>query len=114
MPKFSVKWNAEGAVLTKPTIFGRMGNTFLGGGEAGAEAIAPIDVLQSYTREAVADGMNTAFYELIENTRMIIALLRQLLQRNIYLDSGTLVGELAPLMDEELGNIEARRLRGNI
>lgn len=114
VPKFSVKWNAEGAVLTKPTIFGRMNDTFLGGGEDGAEAIAPIDVLQGYTREAVAEGMNTAFYELITNTRTIIALLGQLLQRSIYLDSGALVGELAPLMDDELGNIEARRLRGNI
>ena len=84
------------------------------GGEDGAEAIAPIDVLQGYTREAVADGMNTAFYELITNTRTIIALLGQLLQRNIYLDSGALVGELAPLMDDELGYIESRRLRGNI
>jgi len=114
VPKFSVKWNADGMVLTKPTLFGRMGDTFLGGGEAGAEAVAPIDVLQGYTREAVSDGMNMAFYELIENTRTIIVMLGKLLQRNIYLDSGTLVGELAPLMDDELGEIEARRLRGNL
>lgn len=114
VPKFSVKWNAEGAVLTKPTIFGRMGDTFLGGGEDGAEAVAPIDVLQGYTRQAVEEGMNTTFYVLIENTKTIIALLKQLLQRNIYLDSGALVGELALLMDDELGNIESRRLRGNL
>ena len=114
VPKFSVKWNAEGAVLTKPTIFGRMGDTFLGGGEDGAEAIAPIDVLQDYTRQAVADGMNTNIYELVNDTKTIISLLQQMIQRHIYLDSGTLVGELAPLMDDELGNIEARRLRGNI
>lgn len=114
VPKFSVKWNAEGAVLTKPTIFGRIGDTFLGGGEDGAEAVAPIDVLQGYTRQAVAEGMNTGFDELIENTKMIIALLQQLLKRSIYLDSGVLVGELAPLMDDELGYIESRRLRGNL
>lgn len=114
VPKFSVKWNAEGAVLTKPTIFGRIGDTFLGGGEDGAEAVAPIDVLQGYTRQAVAEGMNIGFDELIENTRTIIALLKQLLQRSIYLDSGALVGELAPLMDDELGYIESRRLRGNL
>lgn len=114
VPKFSVKWNAEGMVLTKPTLFGRIGDTFLGGGEDGAEAVAPIDVLQGYTRQAVAEGMNTGFDELIENTRTIIALLKQLLQRSIYLDSGVLVGELAPLMDDELGYIESRRLRGNL
>ena len=33
---------------------------------------------------------------------------------NIFLDTGVLVGQLSPLIDEELGNIEARRLRGNI
>lgn len=114
VPKFSVKWNADGMVLTKPTIFGRMNDTLLGGGEAGAEAVAPIDVLQGYTRQAVSEGMNVAFSELMANTRTIIVLLSQLLQRNIYLDSGALVGELAPLMDDELGNIETRRLRGNI
>ena len=54
-----IKWNADGAVLTKPTIFGKVGNTYLGGGEAGAEAVAPIDVLQGYVSDAVA-GQNAA------------------------------------------------------
>ena len=113
VPKFSVKWNAEGAVLTKPTIFGRAGNTYLGGGEAGHEAIAPIDVLQDYTRQAVAEGMNSSFYVLIEDIRTIIELLKQLLQRNIYLDSGALVGELAPAIDMQLSDIYEHTSRGN-
>lgn len=54
---WDTRWNADGAVLKKPTIFGRVGNTLLGGGEAGAEAVAPIDVLQGYVAEAVA-GQN--------------------------------------------------------
>ena len=54
----TVKWNAEGGVLTKPTIFGMAGNTLLGGGEAGAEAIAPISTLQSYVEASVAKVMN--------------------------------------------------------
>ena len=113
VPKFSVKWNAEGAVLTKPTIFGRTGNTYLGGGEDGAEAIAPIDVLQDYTRQAVAEGMNATIYTLVEETREIVELLRQLLQRNIYLDSGVLVGELAPAIDMQLSDIYEHTSRGN-
>ena len=114
VPKFSVKWNAEGAVLTKPTIFGRMNDTFLGGGEAGAEAIAPIDVLQGYTRQAVADGMNTAFNEVTENTRTIIVLLQQLLQRNIYLDTDVLVGELAEPINAQLGRQYMNTRRNNV
>lgn len=53
LPSISVKWNAAGGILTKPTIFGAMGNTLLGGGEAGHEAILPIDKLEGYVANAV-------------------------------------------------------------
>ncbi len=55
----NVSKHAAGGILTKPTIFGYTPstNTYHLGGEAGAEAIAPIDVLQGYVRAAVADGM---------------------------------------------------------
>ncbi|MFD2305998.1 phage tail tape measure protein [Enterococcus termitis] len=52
-----VKWFADGGILTKPTIFGRNGNQLLGGGEAGKEAIAPLDQLMGYIRTAVAEQM---------------------------------------------------------
>lgn len=42
VPKFSVKWNREGAILSGAQIFGRLGNRFLGGGEAGQEALLPL------------------------------------------------------------------------
>lgn len=45
VPKFSVKWNAEGAVLNGAQIFGQVGNTYLGGGEAGQEAVLPLSTL---------------------------------------------------------------------
>ena len=58
----SVSKHAAGGILTKPTIFGYTPatNTYHLGGEAGAEAIAPIDVLQGYVRSAVADGMKSS------------------------------------------------------
>ncbi|MFD1899952.1 hypothetical protein GQR36_07575 [Enterococcus termitis] len=52
-----MKWFADGGILTKPTIFGRNGNQLLGGGEAGKEAIAPLDQLMGYIRTAVAEQM---------------------------------------------------------
>ena len=57
----SVSKHAAGGILTKPTIFGYTPstNTYHLGGEAGAEAIAPIDVLQGYVKKAVAEGSNT-------------------------------------------------------
>ena len=51
----SVEWYAKGAVLHQPTIFGinpSTGNAMIGG-EAGAEAVAPIATLQGYVQEAV-------------------------------------------------------------
>lgn len=42
VPKFSVSWYAKGGILDGAQIFGQMGNTFLGGGEAGKEAVLPL------------------------------------------------------------------------
>ena len=46
LPKFDVKWYANGGILTQPTIFGMSGGKFLGGGEAGAEAVLPLSNLE--------------------------------------------------------------------
>ena len=42
-PRLSVSWFAKGGILNGAQIFGRMGNTLLGGGERGREAILPLD-----------------------------------------------------------------------
>lgn len=67
----SVSAHAAGGVLTKPTIFGYTPstNTYHLGGEAGAEAIAPIGVLQGYVAAAVAsqnDGIASALNRLAD------------------------------------------------
>jgi hypothetical protein len=113
VPKFSIKWNAEGGVLTKPTIFGMAGNTFLGGGEAGKEAIAPIDVLQDYVRQSVKEENSQIIAVLIEQNRAMMDFLSSIIPREVLLDSGALVGELAPAMNERLGRIYNRTNRGN-
>ena len=53
MPLSNVKmdWYAKGGILNRPTIFGRNGDSLLGGGEAGKEAVLPIDLLKQYIRE---------------------------------------------------------------
>jgi hypothetical protein len=43
LPHFSLKWNAKGGILNGATIFGMAGNTLLGGGEAGREAVLPLE-----------------------------------------------------------------------
>lgn len=52
LPSFHVSWNKLGAIFDKPTIFAT-DQGLQGVGEAGPEAVAPIDVLQKYVAEAV-------------------------------------------------------------
>lgn len=112
-PKFTIKWNAEGGILTRPTIFGAVGNTLLGGGEAGHEAIAPIDLLQGYVRNAVRQENGEIIAVLIEQNRILIDFLQKYMPKSIYLDTGVIVGELAPAINTKLGNIYKYESRGN-
>lgn len=57
LPKFSITWNKEGAIFKKPTIFNTRAG-LQGAGEAGAEAILPIDKLKDYIADTVEDKMN--------------------------------------------------------
>lgn len=50
-PNIPIKWFASGGILNRPTIFGKNGDQMLGGGEAGAEAVLPVDLLRKYIRE---------------------------------------------------------------
>ena len=48
VPKLSVTWLAKGGILTRPTLFG------LGGGEAGREAVLPLDSNTGWIDELAA------------------------------------------------------------
>lgn len=113
LPSFDVKWNAEGGILDRPTIFGKQGNTYLGGGEAGKEAIAPIDVLQDYVRAAVKAENVSVVRTIIEQNRILIDFLKRSMPRGIVLDSGALVGELTPAIDMQLSDRLRNAQRGN-
>lgn len=56
LPKFDIDWYANGGILTSPTIFGMQNGRFLGGGEAGAEAVLPLSRLE----EMITSGITTA------------------------------------------------------
>ena len=116
IPSLGIEWYAKGGVLKEPTAFGINGNRLMAGGEAGPEAVAPIDVLQNYVAEAVA-SRNT---ELIEMMNRLIMLLENYMpellisaKKQIVLNNGVLVGELAPEIDREIGGISSWKERGN-
>ena len=57
---FNLKWNAKGGILDGAQIFGMMGNTLLGGGEAGREAVLPLDTHTEWMdtlAQKVRDGL---------------------------------------------------------
>lgn len=107
--KLSLPRLAEGGVLAK----GQVG--ILEG--SGAEAVVPLEKNTQWI-----DKVATLFEERMHKTddmsnslmlERIIALLEQLISRNIYLDSGVLVGELSPRIDARLGDRYKLMQRGN-
>ncbi len=113
VPKLSVKWNAEGGILTKPAIFGIAGNTLLGGGEAGNEAILPIDKLEGYVSAAVRNENQNLGKIIIEQNRLMMDFLKRTMPHDVRLDKGALVGELIPAIDTGLNDRYSHTLRGN-
>lgn len=74
---FDVKPNAAGAVFSKPTIFDtRLGHQMVG--EAGPEAVAPIDVLQGYVKAAVAEANGNKDSEIAELKEIVRDLVEDL------------------------------------
>lgn len=117
VPRFSIDWFAKGGIMTGPTIFGMNGGNFMGGGEKDHEAILPLnrDTLGSIGEGIVsASDMNNPSF--LEKLDAIIDLLVELLtvnpQYQVLLDSGVLVGELTPLIDERMGRRAERKMRG--
>lgn len=101
LPKVSVDWYAKGAILEAPTLFGvgKNGN-LMGGGEAGAEAVAPIDVLLGYVRTAVLD-----VFRMMSNAVDVDSALSHIENLENHLDTSD-GGDLARLIDaiEDLAN----------
>lgn len=53
VPSFGIEWYAKGGILEEPTVFGMNGSNAMVGGEAGPEAVAPIETLQQYMIDAL-------------------------------------------------------------
>lgn len=54
LPSIGIEWYAKGGIMTKPTIFGQNGNNLMVGGEAGKEAILP---LNDHTLSGIGKGI---------------------------------------------------------
>jgi hypothetical protein len=120
VPHFSVDWYKKamenGMIMNEPTIFGYNAKTnqFMAGGEAGSETVVGTDSLMEMIRVAVSAENKT----LVDKIETLISILGEYfpaiieaIPKTVVLDSGALVGELAPALDEELGLITIRKGR---
>ena len=112
VPRFSIDWYKKAMhkpmLLNGATIFGEKGGKLLGGGEAGPEVIMGLDAFQNMTT-----GVNG---ELLSVMNRVLAIMDsyfpRFLDTSIVLDSGELVGGIAPKMDMALGKLQNRKARG--
>lgn len=103
--------HASGAVFSKPTLFDTHSGYHLVG-EAGAEAVAPIGVLQGYVKSAVGEVVGASMEHKLD--QMLAALqngFSSMNQQQIVLDTGVLVGATAGKMDKRLGRMALRKGR---
>ena len=117
IPKFKVEWYKKGAILNEPTVFDYNPSTQTAkvGGEAGAEAVAPIDTLMGYVQAAVRSetgGMNVVLYQILDLLSSFFPTMINKSNKQIILSNGVLVGELIDDIDEQLGNKYSGRGRG--
>ena len=121
IPHFSVSWYKkameEPYMFTKPTLFNvnPLTGQAKGAGEAGDEIMYgkknlmnDIGFVVSQQNSGLIDAINDCFNKLFD----ILEKYLPEFNREVVLDSGALVGELAPIMDEQLGIIQRRRERG--
>lgn len=104
VPHFSIDWYAkamrEGMILNEPTIFGYnpASGEFLGGGEAGSEAVVGTGSLMAMIRSAAAGGNDRVIALLEQILELLLSYLPELSDQQLVLDSGLLVGGIGPRM----------------
>ena len=110
IPKLGIEWYAKGGVFDEPTIF-PTASGFKGVGESGAEAVAPISVLQNYVSDAVRAENTVLAGKLDELMELLAVMLQQVIDSNghsITIDGSTLVGWL----DKKMAQNQSLQLRG--
>ena len=134
IPKLGIEWYAKGAILKKPTIFGVNGDNAMVGGEAGAEAIAPISELLKYVKLGVDESLrgalfdaltsftntkvqtrNTTIYGINELTNLLKSYMPEIIanmDKDLILDGKKVGQTIAPEVNRQLGYIAQANLRG--
>ena len=106
-------------MFTRPTLFdvNPLTGTAKGAGEAGDEVMIGKNTMLGMIQEAVRNEVGNTFEALNRILERIFQLLSDyipdLTNKKVVLDTGAVVGELAPKMDTEFGKIIKHKGRGN-
>lgn len=117
VPKLGIDWYAKAMnnpmILNEPTAFGMSpnGNVRVAG-EAGSELVGGTDTIMRMISKSVASQNEGLIDRLEAILRLLISWLPQLANMQLVTDTGALIGELAPGLDDELGKLKERKERG--
>ena len=112
VPSFGIEWYRKAMdsamVMDMPTVFGYNARTnqLLAGGEAGREVVSGEDHLVSLIGSVVREQYGQLGSQVDRLTAVVQQYFLQVvgqMERDVVLDSGALVGQLAPKMDGRLG-----------
>ena len=117
VPSFGISWYKKAMndpiIMNSPTAFGinKLGQ-IMAGGEAGSEVVSGTDTLMNMISEAVA-AKNARLEGILANIlAFLMEYMPQMAHMQLVTDTGALIGELAPGMDEALGELARREERG--
>ncbi|MEW8987108.1 MAG: hypothetical protein AB2401_08925, partial [Bacillus sp. (in: firmicutes)] len=96
VPRIGVEWRAKGGIFTQPTIFGASGGQLQGAGEAGPEAVLP---LNEKTLGDIGKGIAA---EMGGSSEVVV---------HVYLDADEVNTKLAPGMSKQLNNANKVKAR---
>lgn len=123
VPKFGISWYKKAVdnpyMFTKPTLFDfdPITGTARGAGEADDEIMYGKTNLMNDIREAVSSengNMIETLNDVLERIfNILFEYIPELVNRQLVLDTGSVVGGLAPNMDTEFGKIIKHKERGN-
>lgn len=122
VPHLGIEWYKKAMdsamVMDAPTVFGYNAKTnqLLAGGEAGREVVSGEDHLVSLIGSVVQEQYGQLGQQVDRLTAVVQQYFPQVLGqmgRDVVLDSGALVGRLAPRMDDRLGIFSRHKERGN-
>lgn len=109
VPKIGVEWYAKGGILEKATAFGMNGNNLMVGGEAGREAVLPLNKeTLGGIGAGIAASMGWSEEHIADKLDAIIDLLVNFFaaydpNSQVVMDTGALVGAIKHEINRQLG-----------